>query len=78
MENTKIEAEKKKQIFMVWQREEEHGCSYWNQYPTLEDAVSENGDGTEVWVAEPRRLGSYRRSVEIQRIARKVSKRNRK
>lgn len=41
---------------------------YWNQFETLEDAVSEGGDGTEVYYAEPKLLGKFKRKAEIVKI----------
>lgn len=55
--------------YAVWQKNEQE--PYWNYYDTLEDAVSENGDGCEVFVFEGRLLGKFKRKVELVKIKRR-------
>jgi hypothetical protein len=52
--------------------------SYWMLYDTLEDAVSENGDGTVVYKLEAHLVGTFKRSVVVQRIPKRKSKAKRK
>ncbi len=47
---------------------------FWKSYDSVEDAVSDNGDGTEVWVTEPRFLGKFKRKVEMVKIKRRRRK----
>lgn len=42
--------------------------NYWQQFKSLEDAVSECGDGCEVWCAIPYLLGKFKCKAEIVKI----------
>lgn len=57
-------------LFMVWQ--EADASQYFNQYTTIEDAVSSEGDNCEVWVAEPKYLGTFCRDVRVVKSKRKA------
>lgn len=50
-------------LFLVWMDGEDE--QYYNQYSSLEDAVSSEGDGVEVFTATPVSLGKFERSVKI-------------
>lgn len=68
-EEMKTKDPKFRKMYLVWEENEgEGGSGFWGQYDTLEDAVSDKGDGCEVFTAEPTRLGTFRRSVEIVRV----------
>jgi hypothetical protein len=47
---------------------------YWSLYETVEDAVSDQGDGTEVYRAEFKPIGRFKRAVKIQRIKKRKKK----
>ena len=59
--------------FLV-RNEEEPDSPYWEMYDSVEDAVSANGDGTEVYVAEPKFLGKFKRKVELVKIKQRKRK----
>lgn len=69
MEKTTHQCKLFKKVFMVWEGDDSQE-KYWNQYETLEDAVSDKGDGVDVYVAEPRFLGRYKRSVNVLKVPR--------
>lgn len=52
-----------KKLYLVWKDGEDE--QYYNQYFSLEDAVSEEGDGVEVLQAKLTPIGAYKRSVRI-------------
>lgn len=55
-----------KKLYLVWVLDEPtHECEYYNQYETLEDAVSAEGDNCKVYVANIKYLGTYKKSVKI-------------
>jgi hypothetical protein len=41
---------------------------YWAMYDTVQDAVGAHGDGTQVYRAEFKPIGRYKRAVKILRI----------
>ncbi len=47
---------------------------YWKQYDNLEDAVSENGDGTRVYKIQAKSVGTFRRSVVMERVKKLTKK----
>lgn len=71
---------KNDKIFLVWAEPERDTLddAYWEQYETLEDAVSANGDDTEVWAAYPTRLGKFKRKTEIVKEVKKRKKSKRR
>lgn len=44
------------------------GESYWNQYESIADAVSDIGDGAFVYEMTPRPLGKYKREVSLVKL----------
>lgn len=70
---------KKQKLYLVWNEPgstDETG--YYDQYASIEDAVSDHGDGTEVFAAEPHLIGRFRRKVAVMKIkARKKIKKKR-
>lgn len=65
--------------FAVWTTEQvDAEASYWMLYDTLEDAVSDNGDGTEVYKFEATLVGTFRRAVKIERVRQLKRKRQTK
>jgi hypothetical protein len=62
--------EKKNKLYLVWCQEQEDDVDsgFWNQYTSLEDAVSTEGDSVEVFIATPKRLGKFKRAVKTIRI----------
>lgn len=61
--------EKEQPLYLVWYVEpNEPEIKYFTQYNSIEDAVSEHGDGCEVYVAYPKRLGKFKRKVEMIKI----------
>lgn len=63
---------KEAKVYLVWQEDpNDETTRYWNQYATLEDAVSENGDGCEVYLAEPKFIGRFKSKAEIVKIKRR-------
>lgn len=67
-------------IYLVWNEddvnEDNSDGAYWEQFNTIEDAVSTRGDGCEVWVAEPRLLGVYKRKVEMVKVKKRKARRH--
>lgn len=56
-------------LYLIWEEDSnDPGASYWAQFDSLEDAVSHAGDGCEVYVAEPKFLGRFKRKAEIVKI----------
>lgn len=70
---------KEKKQFLVWSEEgaDEPGDGWWQMYDSLEDAVSENGDGTEVWTMLPTKLGTYKREVSMVKVRKKIKAKKR-
>lgn len=63
------EIPQKNKVYLVWQEPDIEGENgYWNQYDSISDAVRENGDGSEVYVSTPKRLGKYRMRSGAERI----------
>lgn len=61
-----------KKIYMVWQGGENE--QFFNQFETIEDAVYSEGDVAEVYVAEPKYLGKFKRKVEMVKIKKRKKK----
>jgi len=61
--------------YMLWMEEGADDASYWQMYDSLEDAVSEGGDGCHVYLCEPKYIGRYKRKAEIVKIKRLKKKR---
>jgi hypothetical protein len=59
-----------KKIYLVWDTE-----GYWCQYDSIQDAVSDKGDGSWVYVAKPRYLGRYKIKKKVELIRMKNVKR---
>lgn len=67
---------KSKRLYFTWNEEsadpDEH---YWQQWDSLEDAVSEYGNiGVEVFTAELRSIGKFKRAVVNVRMKAKKKK----
>ena len=62
----------------VWVKEQNPDESYWMLYDSLEDAVSENGDGTEVFLLVAKKLGKYERKVSIIQTKEKRAKKTKR
>lgn len=59
----------KKIQYGVWEVDSsDSDASYWMLYDSLEDAVSEKGDGTQVYKAEFKPLGVYKREVSLVKV----------
>jgi hypothetical protein len=71
---------KKMKLFFVWDDSSSNEIDhFWMHYDSLEDAVSDRGDGCEVFTAELKRLGHFKRKAEIVKIkARKKVKARKK
>jgi hypothetical protein len=66
---------KRMKQYAIWSADtNDHDAGYWNLFDSIEDAVSEGGDGTEVFVIEPRRLGKFKRKVEMVKIPQRKRK----
>ena len=52
-------------------------ATYWNLYDSLEDAVSDHGDGTTVHRLEATLVGTFKRAVKVERV-RTVKRKKRK
>lgn len=61
---------KPNKLYLVWQENDQ----FFNQYDTLEDAVSDNGDNTEVYIADIRKLGVFNRQVSVVKVKKKKGK----
>lgn len=59
----------------VWQEPSATDTGYWSMYESIEDAVSAEGDGTEVYKFDGVRLGKFKRSYSLQKIKKKKAKR---
>lgn len=59
-------------IYLVWVQEADGG--FWNQYESVEDAVSDQGEGTEVYSCVPQFLGCYERKVLLIKSKKKNKK----
>lgn len=55
---------KPKTLYLVW--EEDGDCGYFMQYDTLLDAVSEGGEGCEVYRAPVKFLGRFKKTVKVK------------
>lgn len=73
---------KKTKLYFIWEEDpnDEQAGGYWCSFQSLEDAVSQGGDGVEVFTAELRRLGRFRRKAEIVKIKsrKKILKKSKK
>lgn len=56
----------------VWNTDNDTG--YWDLYDSVEDAVSTHGDGCEVYIIVPKKLGTFKRSVKIVKIKKRKKK----
>lgn len=63
---------KEKKIYLVF-NEDDNDSQFWEQYESLVDAVSSHGDGVEVYTAQPKRLGCFKRKASLVRIKQKKS-----
>jgi hypothetical protein len=43
---------------------------YWMLYDTVEDAVSDKGDGTRVYKLEAKSIGQFKRAVTLEKVKR--------
>ncbi len=66
MERSSTKEQLVRKQFAYWHTEPEGG--YWCLFDTLEDAVNEGGEGTEIYALEPTRLGAFKRKVELVKI----------
>lgn len=66
----------KKIQYGVWNEEETDG--YWQLFNTIEDAVSFEGDGCEVYRLEAKFIGRFKRAVKIAKIKKRKRKKSRK
>ncbi len=57
---------KKPTIYLVWMDGEDE--QYYNQYFTMADAVSDNGDGVEIYSATPKYRGKFKSKTAIVKI----------
>lgn len=64
--------ENPKKMYLVWMDGVDE--QYYNQYFTLEDAVSGHSDGVEVFIADIKFLGNFERSFKIVKSKTKKSK----
>jgi hypothetical protein len=54
--------------FGAWKKPENGDSGYWMLYDSLEDAVSSEGDGCEIYRFTPKFIGRYKRKAEIVKI----------
>lgn len=59
--------------YAVWESDN-HEDSYWLYYDSIEDAVSQQGDGCDVYVFEGKLVGKFKRKVEMVKMKRKAKK----
>ena len=57
---------KKMKLYFAWLEDANPENSYWQQYDSLEDAVGEN-EGEEIFAAELKKLGVFKREVSLVR-----------
>lgn len=60
----------KKKLYMVYKADDE----YWQYYDTISDAVSDNGDGTEVFEAPLKSIGHYKNMNKVKKLTTKQVK----
>lgn len=58
----------------IWKKEQD-GSEFWLFFDSVEDAVSAEGDGTEVYKFEGKFLGRFKRSVTLQKIKKRKRRR---
>lgn len=59
-------------LYLIWNETD------WEQFESLEDAVSSAGDGCEVYIAEPRLLGKFKLKAEVVKIKTRKKRKARK
>ncbi len=64
----------------VWVEDgtDEDPCNYWILFDSIEDAVSDQGDGVEVYRLDAVYAGTFKRSVKMQKIKKKGKRKNAK
>lgn len=55
----------KQELFLVWETKRGTEDGYFLQYDSLEKAVSNHGDGIEIYHAVPKLLGTYTTTVRL-------------
>lgn len=60
-------------IYLVWD-ENDHDEGYWQQYSSLDDAISSNDGHANVYIATPRRIGTFKIASKIIRIKKRKPK----
>lgn len=63
---------KPKVLYLVWESDGDIG--YFNQFETLVDAVSDGGEGCEVYRAPVKYLGQFKKSVRVKCLRVKKTK----
>lgn len=63
---------KKPMLYLVWMDGEDE--QYYNQYQTIGEAISDNGDGVEIYSARPVYRGRFKSKVAIVKIKKRRNK----
>lgn len=71
MQESEAEMKKPTTMYAIWETDAESG--YYALYESIEDAVSSCGtENAEVFKAEFKRLGVFKRAVSVVRVPRKL------
>lgn len=66
---TKAVDPRTKPQFAFWQTDpDDPGASFWMLFEALEDAVSEGGDGVDIYRLVPNKIGRFKRAVSLVRV----------
>jgi len=63
---------KQKPVYLVWQDGED--LEFWNQYESLNDAVSSEEEPVEVYRAQPRLVGKFKKAAKLIRVKERSKK----